>query len=60
MLCQIRLHSLGKFAAGQHHSSSTARTFQPDIRAETRDNPFIGATRVLFSEAETIIQTQVG
>jgi hypothetical protein len=60
VLCQIGFESFGKFAAGEHNPSSTALAFEPDIRAETCDGPLIGATGMLFSEAEMVVEAQVG
>ena len=60
MLCQIGFESFGKFTPGQHHAPTAAGAFESDIRAETRDNPLVGTTRMLFSEAEAVIQTEVG
>jgi hypothetical protein len=39
---------------------ATALAFKSDIRAETSDGPLVGATGVLFSEAEMIVEAQVG
>ena len=60
MLCQVGFESLGKFAPGKHDAAAAAFAFEPDIRAKTCDSPFIGATWVLFSEAEMIVEAQVG
>lgn len=34
--------------------------FESNIRAETGDSPFIGAARMLFAEAQVIVELQVG
>jgi hypothetical protein len=60
MLCQIGFESFCKFTPRQHNTSSTAFAFEPDIRAEPRDNPLVRATWVLLSKAEMIIQAEVG
>ena len=60
MLCQVCFESFGKFTSGKHHPPATTFALEPDIRAETSDNPFVGATRMLFSEAELIIEAEVG
>jgi len=39
---------------------ATALAFEPDVRAETSDSPLVGATGVLFSKAEMIVEVQVG
>jgi hypothetical protein len=60
VLGQIGFESFGKFATSEHNTPPTALAFEPDIRAETCDNPLVGATGVLFSKAEMIIEAQVG
>ena len=60
VLCQVGFESLGQFTPRQHDAPPTALAFESDIRAETCDGPFVGAARVLFSEAEMIVETQVG
>jgi hypothetical protein len=52
---EISFESLGKFTAGEHNAASTAFAFQPNIRAEPRDDPFIGAAGMLFAEAQVIV-----
>jgi len=59
VLGQVRFESLGKFTPRQQDPALAASAFQPDIRAEPRDGPFIGAARMLFSQAEMIVETQV-
>jgi hypothetical protein len=60
VLCQIGFESLGKLTPCEQDTPSTAFTFEPDIRAKPRDGPFVGAARMLFSEAEMIVEAQVG
>ena len=60
MLCQIGFESFGQFAACEHDAPPTALTFKPDIRAKAYDVPFIGATRVLFAEAQVVVELEVG
>jgi len=60
MVCQIGFESFCKFAACEHDAPPTAFTFEPDIRAETRDRPFVGAAWMLFAEAEVVVEAQVG
>jgi hypothetical protein len=57
---EIGFEPLGKFAAGQHDAPSTAFAFQPNIRAEPRDDPLIGATGMLLAQPQVIVKTQVG
>ena len=59
MFCQVRLESLDKLAPCQQNAPPAASAFQPDICAETRDGPLVGAARVLFAQAQVIVETQV-
>ena len=59
MLGQVGFQSLGKLTPRQQDAPPAAFAFEPDIRAETRDGPFVGAARMLFSETEMIVQAQV-
>jgi hypothetical protein len=59
MLCQVGFESFGKFAPRKHDPPATAFAFKPDIRAQACDRPLVGATWVLFSEAEMIVEAQV-
>jgi len=56
---EIGFEPFGKFTAGQHDASSTAFTFEPDVGAEARDRPLIGATGMLFAQAQMIVELQV-
>jgi hypothetical protein len=60
VLCKVGLESLGKLAPRQQDAPPAALAFETDIRSETSDGPFVRAARVLFSEAEMIVETQVG
>ena len=60
MLGQVDFKSLCKFTPRQQDASAAAFALEPDIRAEAGDGPLIGAARVLFSQAEMIVETQVG
>jgi hypothetical protein len=60
VLCQIGFESFGKFAPCQQDAPTAALAFKPNIRAKAYDSPFIGATGMLFSKAEMIIEAQVG
>jgi hypothetical protein len=59
VLCKVNFESLGKFTPCQQDAPPAAFAFQPDIRAETGNRPFVGAARMLFSQAEMIMETQV-
>jgi hypothetical protein len=59
VLGQVGFESFGQFAAGQHDAPATAYAFQPNIRAKTDNIPFIGATRVLFAQAQLVIKAKV-
>lgn len=58
--CKIGFEAFCKFAAGQHDAPSAAFTFEADIRAETRDGPFVGTARVLFTEPQVIVEFEIG
>ena len=59
MLGQVGFKSLCKFTPGQQDAPPAAFAFETDIRAEPGDGPFVGATRMLFSEAKMIVEMQV-
>jgi hypothetical protein len=59
VLSQVGFESLGKFTPRQQDPPPAASAFQSDIRAKPRDSPLIGTTRMLFSEAEMIVEMQV-
>ena len=60
MFCKVGFESLGKFTPREQDAPTAAFAFEPDIRAKSRDGPFIGAARMLFSQAKMIVETQVG
>ena len=49
-----------QFAPREHDAPSATCAFQPNIRAQARDNPFIGAAGMLFAQAQVIVEVQVG
>ena len=57
MLCKVGLESFSKLAPGQQDAPSTAFAFESDVRAQTSDGPLIRTARVLFTEAEVIVET---
>jgi hypothetical protein len=57
---EIRLEAFGQFAAGEHDAPSAAFTFKTDIRAEARHGPFVGTARMLFAQAQVVVEAQVG
>jgi len=59
MFGEIGFESFGEFPSREHDASSTALAFQPDVRAETRDGPFVGTARVLFAEPQVIVEVKV-
>jgi hypothetical protein len=59
VLGEIGFEPFGKFTAGKHDAPATAFTFQPNIRAKPRDNPFIGAAGMLFAQAQVIVELKV-
>ncbi len=60
MLCQVGFESLGKFTPRKHNPPAAAFAFESDIRAQARDGPLVGAAGMLFSEAEMIVEAEVG
>jgi len=59
MFGEIGFEPFRKFAAGEHDAASAAFAFQPNIRAKTRDGPFVGAAGMLFAQAQVIVEAQV-
>lgn len=59
MLCKVRFEAFCQLAPGQQDAPAAALAFEPDIRAQTRDGPLVGAARVLFAQAQVIVETQV-
>ncbi len=57
---EIGFEPLCKFAPREHDAPPASPTFQTNIRAKTRDGPFIGAARMLFAEAQVVVETEVG
>jgi len=60
MFGKVDFESLGKLTPCKQDASSTAFAFEPDIRAKPCDSPLVGATRMLFSQAKVIVETQIG
>jgi len=60
VLGKVGFQSLGEFTPGQQDAPAAAFALKPDIRAQTRDVPFVGAARVLFSEAKMVVEMQIG
>ena len=60
MLGKVGFQSLGKLAPCQQDAPPAAFAFESDIRAKTDDTPFVGTAWMLFSEAEMIVEPQVG
>ena len=60
MFCEVGFESLCEFAACEHDTMLTTLAFETDIRAETRDGPFVGAAGMLFAESQVIVEAEVG
>ena len=60
MLRQVGFESLGKFTPREHDSPSAAFALETDVRTQTRNGPLVGAARMLLSQAEMVVETQVG
>jgi hypothetical protein len=58
MLGEIGFEPFGQFTTGKHDPPATAFAFQPNIRAQARDRPLIGATGMLFAQAQVIVEMQ--
>jgi hypothetical protein len=59
MVGEICFETLGKLTPGQHDSPATAFALQANVRAETDNGPFIGATGVLLAQAQVIVQAKI-
>jgi hypothetical protein len=57
---EVCFESFRKFAAGEHDAATTAFALQANVRAEAGYCPFIGATGMLFAEAQVIVEVEVG
>ena len=57
---EIGFEPFGEFAPGKHNMAPTTFAFEPDIRAEASDGPFVGAARMLFAKAQVIVELEVG
>ena len=60
MFCEIGFEPFGEFAPGKHDAPSAAPAFETDVRAEAGDGPFVGAARVLFAQAQVVVEAEVG
>jgi len=59
VLCEVGFEAFGKFAPRKQYTPPASFAFEPDIRAETRDRPFVGAARMLFAETQVIVETEI-
>jgi hypothetical protein len=57
---KVGFEPFGKFAPREHDAPSAAFALQPDVRAETRDGPFVGAAWMLFAQAQVVVEAEVG
>jgi hypothetical protein len=60
VLRQVGFESLRKFTPREHDAPAAAFALEADVRTQTRDGPLIGAARMLLSQAEMVVETQVG
>lgn len=60
MFSEVDFKSLCQFAPREHDAPSAAFAFQPNIRTETRNSPFVGAARMLLAESQVVIEAKVG
>ena len=56
---EVGLEAFRQFAPGKQDAPSASEAFQPNVCAEAGDGPFIGAARVLFAEAQTVMEAQI-
>ena len=59
MFRQISFESFRQFTAGEHDPPSATFAFQPDIGTETRNNPFVGTARMLFTQAQVVVELEI-
>jgi hypothetical protein len=57
---EIGFETFGKFTAGEHNAPAAASALQANIRAQACDGPFIGTARMLFTQAQVIVEVQGG
>jgi len=60
VFCEVGFQPFCEFTPCEQDAPPAAFAFEADIRAETGNDPLIGAARMLFSEAEMIVEAQVG
>jgi len=60
MFGEVGFESLCKLTPREHDAPSTAFAFKPDIRAESRDGPFVGTAWMLFAQSQVIVDAEVG
>jgi hypothetical protein len=59
VFCKVGFESLCQFPPREHDAPPTTFAFQPDIRAKTRDRPFIGTTWMLFAKSQMVVEAEV-
>jgi len=59
MYGEIGFEPFGEFTPCKHNMPPATFAFESDIRAEACDGPFIGTARMLFTEAQVVIEAQV-
>jgi len=57
---EVGLEPPHQLAAGEHHAPTAALALQADIRAEADDGPLVGAAGMGLSQAQVIVELQVG
>ena len=60
MFRKVSFQSLREFAPREHDTPPAAFAFQPNVRAEARHGPFVGAARMLFAQAQVVVEAEVG
>ena len=56
---KVGFQSLCEFTSREHDAPPATLAFKPNIRAETRDSPLIGTTRMLLAESQVVVEAEV-
>ena len=60
MLGKIGFEPFGKFTSSKHNTSSAAFAFKSNICTKSNYSPIVGATGMLFAEAQVVVELEVG
>jgi hypothetical protein len=59
LLGENSLESAGQLTPRQHHPPPAALALQANIRTEPDNSPFIGTTRMWFTQAQAGVELQI-